>query len=344
MTVPKVLIVADDLTGALDTATPFALAGRRVVCAVRPGALEEALATDADVLVVNTVTRHVAPDVAARIVSEVAGRLAARRPPLVFKKIDSRLKGNVGVETAALAGALGFGKALVAPAIPDQNRWTIDGNVTGHGVAVPLPIAPCFAGLGLSIDVADATSAGDLVRAVAGTDWSTTLAVGARGLGQALAGGADKNTAMPFVRTKATLFAIGSHDPITVAQVAALADAERLDAPLGALSTLPTRLPAVIRSTGTFLGADSELSARFAAGVVDAIDQSAPECLLLCGGDTALAVLDALEVGLVVPKGEAGPGLPWFEIHPANRSPLRAVVKSGGFGALDALAGLLPGA
>jgi uncharacterized protein YgbK (DUF1537 family) len=341
---PQVLIVADDLTGALDTATPFALAGRSVVCAVRPEALGAALATHAEVVVVNTVTRHVAPDIAARVVGDVTRALGRQRPALVFKKIDSRLKGNVGAETAALAEALGFRTALVAPAIPDQRRWTIAGMVTGHGVPTPLPIAPHFVDHTLAIDIADAASAADLATRAAATDWTRTLAVGARGLGQALAGAPCSEAPTPFVRTPSTLFAIGSHDPITAAQVAALAGAELLDAPLGTLIALPTRLPAVIRSTGTFVGPDSELSARFAQGVVQSIDSAAPQCVLLCGGDTALAVLDALHVGLVAPKGEAGPGLPWFELRPVNRPPLFAVVKSGGFGARDALAALLPGA
>lgn len=344
MSGPQILIVADDLTGALDTATPFALAGRRVSCAVRPEALAAALATNAEVVVVNTITRHVAPDIAARIVVGVARAMSAQRPALVFKKIDSRLKGNVGVETLALADALGFRAALVAPAIPDQGRWTIDGSVTGHGVPKPLPIAPHFAGLDLAIEIADAAGDGDLVSRAAATDWSRTFAVGARGLGQALSGPPQPQIASPFRPTSATLFAIGSHDPITLAQLAALTDAVLVEAPLGTLASPPTRLPAIIQSTGTFAGPDTELSARFAAGIVRSIDQLAPECVLLSGGDTALAVLDALQVGLVEPKGEAGPGLPWFALRGVNRPPLRAVVKSGGFGARDALAALLPGA
>jgi D-threonate/D-erythronate kinase len=344
MSGPEVLIVADDLTGALDTATPFALAGRRVVCAVRPEALAAALATNAEVVVVNTVTRHVAPDIAAQIVGDVARAMSTQRPALVFKKIDSRLKGNVGAETAALAETLGFRAALVAPAIPDQGRWTVAGMVTGHGVSTPLPIAPHFAGHDLAIEIAEVATAADLTARAATIDWRSTLAVGARGLGQALAGATRAAATAPFTRTRAMLFAIGSHDPITLAQVAALTDAEHVGAPLGMLAALPTRLPAIIRSTGTFTGADSDLSARFAQGVVQSIDRRAPDCVLICGGDTALAVLDALEAHLVAPKGEAGPGLPWFELHPANRRPFRAIVKSGGFGAVDALAALLPGA
>lgn len=341
---PDVLIVADDLTGALDTATPFAAAGHRVVCAVRPEGLAAALSSGAAVVVVNTVTRHATPNRAAEIVGDVARAVAAMRPALVFKKIDSRLKGHVGIETAALAEALGFEAAVIAPAIPDQDRWTIDGKVTGHGVPIPLAVAPHFAGHRLAIDIADARSADDLARRAASTDWRRTLAVGARGLGQALAGPPDSSKGTPFVPSLATLFAIGSHDPITLAQIAALKGVEVVAAPVGVVTRLPQALPALLQSTGPFAGADTELSARFASGVVRAIAGTAPECVVLCGGDTGLAVLDALQVGLVEPRGEAGPGLPWFDLHPVDHPPLRAVVKSGGFGAVDALAALLPGA
>jgi uncharacterized protein YgbK (DUF1537 family) len=50
------------------------------------------------------------------------GRL---KPQLIYKKIDSCMRGNVGAEVAALADACGFRGALIAPALPAQGRTTL---------------------------------------------------------------------------------------------------------------------------------------------------------------------------------------------------------------------------
>lgn len=340
----EAIIVADDLTGALDTSTPFALAGRRVACATRPEALPAAIASGAEIIVVSTASRALPVDEAVRKVTAVAEGSVAAAPPIIFKKIDSRLKGNVGAETAALAEALGFSRILVAPAIPDQGRFTVNGHVTGRGVDAPLPIAPLFAGMDLDVEVADASSDADLDRIARDTDWLTTLAVGARGLGAALARLHRGVSPAGFVPEVDTLFAVGSRDPITDGQVAALNGIEIHNAPLGELSGTPSGLPAVIRSTGPYQGPNEIIANRFATAVAHAVGRLRPHTLLMSGGDTALAILDQLGVGLVFPQGEAGPGLPWFLIPQENRPSIRAVVKSGGFGDRDALANLLPGA
>jgi uncharacterized protein YgbK (DUF1537 family) len=340
----EAIIVADDLTGALDTSTPFALAGRTVACATRPEALPAALASGAEIVVVSTASRALGADEAARRVTALGEAALAVAPPILFKKIDSRLKGNVGAETAALAEALGFDRILVAPAIPDQGRFTVDGQVIGRGVEAPLPIAPLFAGCGLEVTVADASSDADLDRIARDTDWVTTLAVGARGLGAALARLRRGVSPAGFVPEADTLFAVGSRDAITDGQVAALVGIAIHDAPLGEVNAPPTDLPAIIRSTGPFQGPNESISNRFAAGVAQAVGALRPHTLLMSGGDTALAILDQLGVGLVFPQGEAGAGLPWFLIPRENQRSIRAVVKSGGFGDSNALAALLPGA
>lgn len=337
-----IAIVADDLTGALDTSTPFALAGRRVACAARPEGLAAAIASGAEIVVVSTASRALAPEMAAQRVRSVAEQLQAARPSIVFKKIDSRLKGNPAEESAALARALGLDRLLVAPAIPDQGRFTIDGKVCGYGVDTPLAVSPRFASTDLAIEIADAASDEDLDRIVAGADWTSTLAVGARGLGAALARLHRGEPASHFAPDGETLFAIGSRDPITERQIAALRRVEIHDAPLGALASPVTRLPAVIRSTGPFRAPDEAISTRFAAAVADGVATTRPHTLVMSGGDTALAILDQLGVDLVFPEGEAAPGLPWFLIPRKNHRSIRAVVKSGGFGDETALAALLP--
>ena len=116
----------------------------------------------------------------------------------------------------------------------------------------------------------------------------------------------------------------------------------RHEALLGVFQGRFDGLPALVQSTGAFAGPDSAISRRFAATVVDAVDALRPDTLLMSGGDTALAILDALGTGIVFPQGEAAPGLPWFLIGRQNRPSIRCIVKSGGFGGPATLADLLP--
>lgn len=336
----KVAVIADDFTGALDSSTPFVLAGLTVAAATRPEGLAAALASDADVVVVNTASRALSAGDAAAAVEDAAEQLRAAEPELVFKKIDSRLKGNVFSETQAAAEGFGRNAIVVAPAIPDQNRPTIDGKVTGHGVAIPLPIAPHLPAHAI---IADARTDAQLDAIVAAHDWSKTLAVGARGLGAAFARRFGKAVPRAFVPNAKTLFAVGSHDPITAGQIDNLNGAVSLhEALLGAYQGSFSRLPALLQSTGAFAGPDSAISRRFAATAVSAVDALTPDTLVMSGGDTALAILDALGTRIVFPQGEALPGLPWFLIGRQNRPSIRCVVKSGGFGGPTAMADLLP--
>ncbi|RPH48927.1 MAG: four-carbon acid sugar kinase family protein, partial [Desulfobacteraceae bacterium] len=48
------------------------------------------------------------------------------RPRMIYKKIDSCLRGNIGPETEALISAMGYKASFVAPAFPQQGRITVD--------------------------------------------------------------------------------------------------------------------------------------------------------------------------------------------------------------------------
>lgn len=128
------LIIADDLTGAADSAIAFAK--RRLPARViwgEPRADERdvvALAFDAD-------TRRLpAADAAARH-QEILRRLFDARMH-VFKKIDSTLRGHPAEEIGALLDLLAARiprlRAVFTPAFPDGGRVTRGGRVFVHGV------------------------------------------------------------------------------------------------------------------------------------------------------------------------------------------------------------------
>lgn len=135
---PVVLVVADDLTGANATGAGFSRAGLRAVTVVaswEAGASLD-LRGQFDVVVVNTDTRHAAATAAGAAVS---GAVRAGWPvPLVSKRIDTTLRGNVGVEAEAtlrtLAEASGRPVAgLCLPAHPRAGRVTVNGTQLLHG-------------------------------------------------------------------------------------------------------------------------------------------------------------------------------------------------------------------
>ncbi len=132
-----VALVADDLTGALDASAPFAAHGLRVRVYRGAGAAPAGPDTAADgapaVAAVDTASRHLPPD-AARAAVEAAGRrLRERSPRLVFKKVDSTLRGPVADEVQAAMAVFGRRAALVCPAFPAAGRTVQGGEVFVHG-------------------------------------------------------------------------------------------------------------------------------------------------------------------------------------------------------------------
>jgi len=344
----KVAIIADDLTGSLDTGTPFVEAGLSVAVAIDVEAAGKALETGAEVVVVNTASRGLPEADAAARVRAVAETLRAAGSAIFMKKIDSRLKGNVAAESIALADVLDLKTILMAPAIPDQERITYRGCVVGRGVEHPLPIADLFAGFGRDVMVADAEDDADLDIVVTENDWLSTLAVGARGLGSALArrlGGTVR--LMPeFLATRKTLFAFGSRDPITSGQMDRLEASGALrvvvDAPMGVVeSGEGLALPVLMRCTGEMNSDAALVATRFAQGVKSVIDDTNPDMIMVGGGDTALAVFRELGVSVLLPKGEIEAGIPWFDVTGVNGRQFRCAVKSGGFGNSDSLLRLI---
>lgn len=144
----ELLVVADDFTGALDTGVRFASLGLRTRVHASETAFMRAVAEDrvgsaasADVIVVNTESRH-APAPEALAIVERTACTAIRRLGIarVFKKTDSGLRGNIGAE---LEGALraaeeaGIASRLAfAPAFPAMGRTTEDGIQLIDGVPV----------------------------------------------------------------------------------------------------------------------------------------------------------------------------------------------------------------
>src|ERR671921_1076928 len=97
-----IAIVADDLTGAADTGVQFVRAGYRTAVVFHG---EEAPTADVDAVSFDTDSRTMPAGFAAKRVVGVAR--AVRGARVVYKKLDSTLRGNVAAELAAAFGAAG---------------------------------------------------------------------------------------------------------------------------------------------------------------------------------------------------------------------------------------------
>ena len=121
--------LADDLSGALDAAAAFHHAGRRVRVVL---STSDWTSCDPDeVSGVTTETRHASAEVASATVGRAVAYGRAQGARLVYKKIDSTLRGPVAAELEA-----------VAAAIPDSRFFLRR--------PIPRSVAPCAMAVGLS--------------------------------------------------------------------------------------------------------------------------------------------------------------------------------------------------
>ncbi|MBE6969127.1 MAG: four-carbon acid sugar kinase family protein [Ruminococcaceae bacterium] len=122
----KLLIIADDITGTLDTGVKFSAAGVSTKIVVDIDYVFTQ-AEESTVLVLCVPTRHLPPEKAYQMVREVVRRAVSAGIRYIFKKTDSALRGNVGAELSAVVDASGESELCFIPALPAMNRVTREG-------------------------------------------------------------------------------------------------------------------------------------------------------------------------------------------------------------------------
>ncbi len=294
----RVLIVADDLTGAADCGAACALHGLDTVVVLD----DSRGVPNAEVLAFDANTRSMdAPSAAA----ETARIVRSHPASLVYKKIDSTLRGHVATEIAAALDAYRStghpdAVAIVAPAFPSMGRTTKGGRVYLRGV--PLEN-------GDLTGLLDAQTDEDL-RAIA-KQWKArdVLWVGSAGLMSALMSGLEKPARPAMQRVNGPIiFAVGSLSERSREQVEALKEAG-------------------FENDLILVGEPEALASEVAR-------HESIGGLVLTGGDTARAVLRALGVASLRFAGEVETGVP---ILVAEGSGLPVVTKAGDFGDRETL-------
>jgi uncharacterized protein YgbK (DUF1537 family) len=326
------LLIADDLTGACDAAVHFARRGYRTQVHL------DSHGEETSVLAISTESRDLNAAELRQVMRGLAQRLPIAQARILFKKIDSTLRGNVGAEIAAALAAFGCEAAVITPAFPAMGR-TVEGGYLRVGVAEAIDLAArlgldtcahvqpgmVFAAIesGTRFISVDAACDHDLdAIALAGLESGRRILwAGSAGLASALArtlpwGGPPGPRPAPRLASS-VLFCIGSDHPVTVEQQRLLLALGRAEHVMLNLSVRQTSVERVRELVGNAAGA---------AGA-----------LVLSGGDTASLVCRALGVRRIELADEIVAGIPWGYLSGGAFDGWRVATKSGGFGAPHAL-------
>ncbi len=350
-------LVADDLTGALDSAAQFtALAGPL------PVLLDPAVPAPEGSFALDLSCRDGARERAVAATRAALPVFAGA--DLAFKKIDSLMRGHWAAEIAAIVRAGIFERIVLAPAFPAQRRITMGGRQMLAGADGPSFVAEPAADLAREgIHVRDASAEGGQGTAVLVLDASTdadldaivarylgrpsTLWCGAAGLARALAG-----HAAPVVQPSGSphLVLVGSHHPVTKAQIAVLATAQpdwivRFDADHAASAA---RIADVLARHGRCValpdippgmapGQAAVLIAAWMGGLCRLLPP--PAVLSVVGGETFAALCASLGASILTVEGDSEPGVPASRMTSGRWAGTLCFSKSGAFGAPGWLAG-----
>jgi D-threonate/D-erythronate kinase len=144
--VARMVVIADDLTGAADCAAPSAAFGHNAVVVLHSHQHQQSAAwPDTDILSIDANCRCLSSERSAELIAQLVRLCHSRNRAcpeyVLYKKIDSTLRGNVAREVAALLYARRSLhpantklSILMAPALPAHGRTIVRGRLLVHGV------------------------------------------------------------------------------------------------------------------------------------------------------------------------------------------------------------------
>lgn len=329
----EISVLADDLTSAADGAAPFVASGFRA--SIGRGQLPSSLAS---VIAVDSASRSASQRYATASVARLTRELATRA--LLYKTVDSTLRGHVTAELEACFKASGRKTLVFAPAFPAAGRTTVRGIQYVDGVPVAEsvygrdPVHPArHSTLAALIPdcipqaiLLDASTQDELDAQVAAVaDAESVLWVGSPGMAMALAkrfAPREATPSLPPVVLGDTLIVIGSANPRSQRQ------ADHL--PLSEGVTL-LRTPLVRESN------PAAVLQHLALDAAHALHNPRFAALIATGGDTMEAILDLLDIREFEILQELEAGFPLGRAILQQGRTLLLAMKAGGFGRDDAL-------
>lgn len=129
-------IVADDLTGANDTALQFQLKGANTQILLDEEVVPVNLKST-QTWAISTESRNIEPEAAFEKTKSAVRFLKENiNPDYYYKKIDSTVRGNIAVEVLAMLEALEMDASIIIPAFPAEGRVTVGGYHLLRGVPI----------------------------------------------------------------------------------------------------------------------------------------------------------------------------------------------------------------
>lgn len=129
-------IIADDLTGANDTALQFQQQGASTQILLDTDN-EPVNLKNTDTWAISTESRNIDPLEAYEKVKATAEFVKEKiNPDYFYKKIDSTVRGNIAVEVLALLDVLEWDASVIIPAFPAESRVTVGGYHLLKGVPI----------------------------------------------------------------------------------------------------------------------------------------------------------------------------------------------------------------
>jgi uncharacterized protein YgbK (DUF1537 family) len=134
--IQQILVLADDLTGAVECGAQLAKRGISAPVQIRPDPVSPDLPACSLPRVLNCDTRQLEPTVAAETIAGQLGRCFEPPPLCIYKKTDSTLRGNLGSELEALSFFAPKSPIIYVPAYPRLGRTCRDGILYLNGVPI----------------------------------------------------------------------------------------------------------------------------------------------------------------------------------------------------------------
>lgn len=129
-------IIADDLTGANDTALQFHKKGASTKILLDSDC-EPKVKAGTEVWALSSESRNVPPDEAVLKVKKAVSTFTDNFSfDYFYKKIDSTLRGHIALETLTMLLMLEYDAAIIIPAYPQEGRITVGGYHLAKGVPI----------------------------------------------------------------------------------------------------------------------------------------------------------------------------------------------------------------
>ena len=349
----QVLVLADDLTGALEVGAVFAGRGLPALVTTETELAPPGIRGGNPVHVIDTESRHLPPAEAFRIVHAIARAARVQGIRYIYKKTDSTLRGNIGSELGAVAAAFPDHPLIYSPAYPMMGRTVVEGRLCVDGVPVsetgfstdgldpvreshiPTLLKSSLHGTGSrsiriealghplppGVYVLDSHTETDLQSSarIFADSRQLRLAAGPTGFARYLADSVDltRSSPPPMPRLASCLVINGSRHAVSAAQIQYV---KRLGWP-----TVPAgAVPQANTGSGWFLMqnpmvpalAGPDFALRIGESVHHVLRQTPFDAMVVFGGDTVYGIVKAIGLNRMWPVGEVLTGVPAATFDP----------------------------